>query len=84
MQIKKITAYPLRYPEPNDRNNLRHVTLVKMETDNGLVGWGECISQWPEAALAVKVLIEQGFAPILLGRDPTDNQSLYLLMKEHC
>ncbi len=84
MQIKKISAYPLRYPEPNDRMNLRHVTLVKIETDNGLVGWGECISQWPEAALAVKVLIEQGFAPVLLGRDPTENHALYRLLKDHC
>ncbi len=84
MQIKKISAYPLRYPEPNDRMVMRHVTLVKIETDNGLVGWGECISQWPEAALAVKVLIEQGFAPVLLGRDPTENHALYRLMKDHC
>jgi L-alanine-DL-glutamate epimerase-like enolase superfamily enzyme len=84
MQIKKISAYPLRYPEPNDYNNLRHVTLAKVETDSGVVGWGECISQWPEAALAVKVLIEQGFAPLLLGRDPTDNHALYRLMKDHC
>jgi L-alanine-DL-glutamate epimerase-like enolase superfamily enzyme len=83
MQIKKITAYPLRYPEPNDRNNLRHVTLAKIETDTGLVGWGECISQWPEAALAVKALIEQGLAPVLLGRDPTENIALVHLMKEH-
>ena len=84
MQIKKITAFPLRYPEPNDYGNMRHVTLAKIEADNGLVGWGECISQWPEAALAVKVLIEQGFAPVLLGRDPTDNHALYRLMKDHC
>jgi len=82
--IKKITAYPLRYPEPNDYNNFRHVTLVKIETDGGLVGWGECISQWPEAALAVKVLIEQGLGPVLLGRDPLDNHALFLLLKEHC
>ena len=84
MQIKKITAYPLRYPEPNDYNNARHITLVKMETDNGLVGWGECIAQFPEAALAVKILIEQGFAPLLLGRDPTENHVLFQLLKDHC
>jgi L-alanine-DL-glutamate epimerase-like enolase superfamily enzyme len=84
MHIKKITAYPLRYPEPNDRNNLRHVTLAKIESDTGLVGWGECISQWPEAALAVKVLIEQGFAPVLMGRDPLDNGVLFQAMKDHC
>jgi len=84
MQIKKVTAYPLRYQEPNDRLNFRHVTLAKVETDNGLVGWGECISQWPEAALAVKVLIERGLGPVLLGRDPLDNHALFLAMKEQC
>jgi L-alanine-DL-glutamate epimerase-like enolase superfamily enzyme len=84
MQIKKVTAYPLRYQEPNDRLNFRHVTLAKVETDNGLVGWGECISQWPEAALAVKVLIEQGLGPVLLGRDPTENHALFMLLKDHC
>ena len=84
MQIKKISAYPLRYPEPNDRNNFRHVTLAKIETDNGLAGWGECISQWPEAALAVKILIEQGLGPVLLGRDPTDNHALFQLLKDQC
>ena len=36
MQIKKVTAYPLRYQEPNDRLNFRHVTLAKIETDNGV------------------------------------------------
>ncbi|MCC7361660.1 MAG: mandelate racemase/muconate lactonizing enzyme family protein [Anaerolineales bacterium] len=84
MHIRKVTAYPLRYPEPNDRMVMRHVTLAKIETDNGLVGWGECISQWPEAALAVKTLIEQGFAPLLIGRDPTENHALYRLIKDHC
>jgi L-alanine-DL-glutamate epimerase-like enolase superfamily enzyme len=63
---------------------MRHVTLVRLETDTGLVGWGECISQWPEAALAVKTLIEQGFAPVLLGRDPLDNGALFHAMKDHC
>ena len=38
MQIKKINAYPLRYPEPNDYNNLRHVTLARVETDTGMSG----------------------------------------------
>ena len=54
VKITKVNAYPLRYPEPNDYNNMRHVTLAKIETDEGVIGWGECISQWPEAALATK------------------------------
>ncbi|MEP7285650.1 MAG: mandelate racemase/muconate lactonizing enzyme family protein [Chloroflexota bacterium] len=84
MQIKKVQAYPLRYPEPNDRNNLRHITLVRLETDDGTIGWGECISMWPEATKATKILIEEGFAPLLIGRDPLDNHALFLKMREHC
>lgn len=84
MQIKEIRAYPLRYPEPNDYNNLRHITLVKVETDDGLVGWGECISMWPEASRATKTVIEDGLAPVLTGRDPCDTYALWLLMRDHC
>ena len=83
MKITAVTAYPLRYQEPNDRMMWRHATLTKIETDAGAVGWGECISQWPEAALAVKVLIEKGLAPLLVGKDPTSNGALYRAMKAH-
>ncbi len=82
MQIKQITAFPLRYPEPNDHDNLRYVTLARIETDDGVVGWGECIAQWPEAALAVKVIVDRGLAPVLIGRDPRDIYPLWLAMKE--
>ena len=70
MRIARIDAFPLRYPEPHDSGKLRCVTLVRIETDEGTVGWGECISQWAEAALAVKVIIDRGFAPLLIGRSP--------------
>jgi L-alanine-DL-glutamate epimerase-like enolase superfamily enzyme len=82
MKITKVTAYPLRYPEPNDSMNMRHVTLAKVETDEGVVGWGECISQWPEAALATKPIIELGLGRVLLGKDPLQNHALFLEMKE--
>jgi L-alanine-DL-glutamate epimerase-like enolase superfamily enzyme len=83
VKITAVHAYPLRYQEPNDSLMWRHVTLVKIETDAGLVGWGECISQWPEAALAVRVLIEKGFGPLLVGKDPTRNAVLFREMKAH-
>ena len=83
MKITAVHAYPLRYQEPNDRMMWRHVTLAKVETDAGVVGWGECISQWPEAALAVKLLIEKGFGPLLVGEDPTENGALFRAMKAH-
>ncbi len=82
-RIRCIDAFPLRYPEPNDNNNLRYITLARIETDDGAVGWGECISMWPEASLAVKTIIERGLAPLLVGRDPQDTHALWQLLKAH-
>jgi L-alanine-DL-glutamate epimerase-like enolase superfamily enzyme len=75
MKIAKLHAYPLRYPEPDDSNklSLRHVAPV--EADDGAFGWGECISQWLEAALAVKVVIGRGLAPLLQSRDPSTDEA---------
>jgi L-alanine-DL-glutamate epimerase-like enolase superfamily enzyme len=49
--------------------------IVKVTTDDGLVGWGESVPvpRWsyevPEATLAV---IRHYYGPVLVGRDPTD------------
>jgi L-alanine-DL-glutamate epimerase-like enolase superfamily enzyme len=67
--IKSITAHPLRYPEPHNFGRLRYVTLARVETNDGVVGWGECISQFPDSCLATKIVIEQGYAPMLLGQN---------------
>lgn len=77
MKIKAVTAHPLEYPEPHDFNNLRYITLARIETDDGLVGWGECISQFPESALAVKTIVERGYAPLLKGENPLDVERLW-------
>lgn len=84
MKIADIQAYPLRYPEPHDSNRLRYVTLVRVEAEGGATGWGECISQWPEAALAVKVIAERGFLPLLKGQEAFDTRGLWELMRRHC
>jgi L-alanine-DL-glutamate epimerase-like enolase superfamily enzyme len=72
MQIRDVKAYPLAYPEPHYNGIERYITLALVESDNGLVGWGECISQFPEATLATKTVIERGFAPMLVGQDASD------------
>jgi len=84
MKIKHIQVYPLRYPEPNDYNNMRHIVVVKIETDEGAVGWGEAVAMWPEACRAIKVIINDGLAPLLMDRDPLDTHALWLLMKDYC
>lgn len=81
--IARIEAFPLRYPEPHDAGRDRYVTLARIETADGAVGWGECISQWPESALAVKTIVDRGLGPILLGKDPTEVRRRWLEMRDH-
>ena len=52
--------------------------VVRIETDNGLVGWGE--GQAPVSGRAVKAIIEDLCAPVLMGRDPFDVEYLWYRM----
>ena len=79
-RIKSVTAHPLRYPEPHDHGVLRYITLARVETEDGAVGWGECISQFAEPSLATKVIIEQGFAPLLVGQGALDVEARWQQM----
>ena len=69
MRIKSIQAFPLAYPEPHYKGIERYITLARVEDDDGRVGWGECISQFREASRATKTIIDEGFAPLLVGED---------------
>lgn len=76
--VKSIEALPLITPEPHYRGAPeRCVTLVRAETADGIVGWGEAISQTPESALASKIMVERGFGPIAIGRDPVDVEQIW-------
>src|SRR4030088_2725478 len=67
MRVTSVEAIPVSYPEPNDFNALRHLCLVKLVADDGQVGWGESITQFPEASWATKAIID-GFAPLIIGK----------------
>src|SRR2546422_4462612 len=47
----------------------RSQILVRLTTDEGLTGWGECFAYG--ATLAVASVVEEALAPIVLGQDPT-------------
>jgi len=81
--IARVEAFPLAYPEPHDSMRTRHVTLARIETADGAVGWGECISQWPEAALAVRTLIDRGMADLIMGEDAREPVRLWERMTGH-
>ena len=72
MKIKSVQAYPLAYPEPHYKGIERYITLARVESEDGQVGWGECISQFRESALATKIIVDQGFAPLLAGQSAVD------------
>jgi L-alanine-DL-glutamate epimerase-like enolase superfamily enzyme len=80
-KVATVEAIPVSYPEPNDINALRHLCLVKITTDDGVVGWGESITQFPEANFAVKAIIE-GMAERVVGKDPLDNIAIWHSLRD--
>jgi D-galactarolactone cycloisomerase len=64
-------------PQPKfagEGRNAFETMLVKVETDGGIVGWGEAFPHrvWP----AVKSLLENLIAPACIGADPCDIPAL--------
>jgi L-rhamnonate dehydratase len=53
--------------------------LVKIQTDDGITGWGECCtgSELGEAAWAVKTLIEKGLSQKILGDNPLEYRKIW-------
>jgi L-alanine-DL-glutamate epimerase-like enolase superfamily enzyme len=75
--IARVEAIPIAYPEPHYRGVIRHLTLVRVETEDGVVGWGEANVRFREAALATCVIVDEGFAPRVIGRDPLEGEALW-------
>lgn len=82
MTINRIEAIPVKYPEPNDYGATRHLCLVKITDSDGAVGWGESITQWPEASHATVSIID-GMAPLLRGKDAVQTESRWRELKTH-
>ena len=83
MKINKIQAFPMAYPEPHYKGIERYITLVRIEGEDGQVGWGECISQFREATLATKIIVEQGLAPLLINENALDVERHWRRMLDH-
>src|SRR5713226_3876174 len=75
--IARVEAFPMRYPEPNNAGKTRHLTLVRIEADNGAVGWGEGITGTEEASLAAKVIVDRGLGDQIVGRDPRQVEAIW-------
>lgn len=81
MRIAKVEAIPVSYPEPNDFGATRHLCLAKLTTHDGAVGWGESITQFPEANFATEAIID-GMADLVVGRDPVQNDAIWRSLKD--
>jgi L-alanine-DL-glutamate epimerase-like enolase superfamily enzyme len=75
--IARIDTFPIAYPEPHYRGVVRYLVLVRIETEEGVVGWGEANVRFREAALATRVIVDEGFTPRVIGRDPLEGELLW-------
>lgn len=90
MKIKSVTATWLRVPIPEDRQHTSDfgrvasfdTTLVRIETECGLVGHGEGRGSVFSASVnhALVAIIEHELAPLIIGEDPRDITRLWDLM----
>ena len=82
MKIGRVETHTVRYPEPNNDGKIRSLCLVRIETDDGLVGWGEAISGAPVISLSVAFVIKHRLTPLVYGRDPRDVAGAWQAMRD--
>jgi hypothetical protein len=77
MRVKSVTSHILRAPLGAQKFYSsqapfpeRNSCLVRVETDTGLVGWGEGGQYGPPEPVAA--CVDAVFAPRLIGRNPTE------------
>ena len=91
MKITKIAidslAVPLLHPYRLSKEygvfSTATPIVVTMETDEGIVGYGEC-DPWPlftgDSVESAGLVIEKHLAPMLIGKDPTNINELHRIM----
>ena len=79
MTIRKIDVLPLRVPyqhpvpaKADPAADAHRLVLLRVETADGVVGWGESLAHLPALQRAMVALHEDAIAPAALGRDAGD------------
>lgn len=90
MKIRSVEARWLHVPIPLEQQHVSDFgrvgsfdsVLVRIEADNGLVGYGEAKEEVGSAANCHTLVaaIERKFGPMLIGEDPRDTARLWDLM----
>jgi len=94
MKIKTVTARWLHVPIPYDKQHVSDFgrvasfdsVLVRVETECGLVGWGEAKEEVGSEGNShgLVAIINQKLGPGLVGEDPRDINRLWELMYSGC
>ena len=79
MKITDVTAHLMGVPGPGGHAPSRNWIFVEVQTDEGITGVGEATTEYHEQAVAA--MIEQHFAPLLIGQDPTCVHSAFQQMQ---
>ena len=88
VKIDRIDLFPMRYPMtgyfkfftgPHGSAG-RAAVIVKITADDGAIGWGQAlpIAKWSYETLeTTTAVLRDYYAPVLIGRDPTDIQGAH-------
>jgi muconate cycloisomerase len=89
MKIERVEAIPVALPLAKPIHMagadvaVAHNVVVRIETDSGLVGWGESASAPTfsgETQASMTAAIEQFLAPAIRGEDPMRREALHVAM----
>ena len=82
MKIISIKSHVLRYELEKElgysQQYYKHRTanIIEIETDEGIIGWGECFGPG-KIALANKFIVEKVIQPLIKGEDPTNKEYIW-------
>jgi len=92
MKIQDIQTYVISQVLNNGESfafsqgwyNSRTIMLLKITTDDGIIGWGEAFGP----AFVNKAFVDIYFKPMLIGKDPMDSEVIWELLynkfRDHC
>jgi len=91
MKIIRVIPHVLQYKLPKNQRfsysqawyDNRTIMVVEILTDEGITGWGEAFGP----AFVHKKIIEDIYKPLIIGKDPFDNEviweTLYNCLRDH-
>jgi L-alanine-DL-glutamate epimerase-like enolase superfamily enzyme len=82
MRVAKVEPISVAYPEPNDNNATRYLTLCRIESTDGATGWGEAVTSWPDACRATESFIDGLASELVVGRSVLDNVEIWRQCRE--